>query len=274
MNKHLLFFGLLASSFAFGQMGARTLVPFRSGAVAGLAAGNDFDAAGLATFGLYGVGNTNTETFTEINASGKLSGYIRPFKRTVSGIPMFVDVNFGFNVNASNTDSLAISTVLFPDVGKNSFSASVVYNLALGRSSNYYLISPFFEFATKTINGRNEDSERSFYSINSSLGVNFQYLLVQNSEKVSFSLSPYLSWVEIPEPGRSDYRFLLTADETSPLVTKIRSWGVKAAFQYNNFQIFADLRTVNGNQAELPVDGFRGFHPNIGVVFNAEIFER
>lgn len=66
----------------------------------------------------------------------------------------------------------------------------------------------------------------------------------------------------------------MTGDENSPLIDNVKLAGVKVAFQYNYFQIFANFRDVHGNDSELPVKGFGGFRPNIGVVFNAQIFER
>lgn len=67
---------------------------------------------------------------------------------------------------------------------------------------------------------------------------------------------------------------LMTGDENSPLIDNVKLAGVKVAFQYNYFQIFANFRDVHGNDSELPVKGFGGFRPNIGVVFNAQIVER
>ncbi|NUY79283.1 hypothetical protein HUK80_00130 [Flavobacterium sp. MAH-1] len=267
----------LMSGSLSAQMSSRSFVPFspvNAGGGPRFVGATQFDATGLPTFGLYGIGNTNTETFNEINASGKLSGYIRPFKGTIKGIPAFVDINFGFNVNASNTDSLAVSTILFPDVGKNSFSASTTLNFVFGNKPNYYLVGPFYEFANKTIKGRNEDSTRNFYTLNNSFGLNLQYLFVEGNDKVSFAISPYLAFLDVPNPGKEDYKYLLTGDEDSPLATSVNSWGAKVTFQYNYFQIFADFRTVKGSEEELPVSGFKGFHPNIGIVFNAEIFEK
>ena len=122
-----LFYAFLSNA----QMGSRSFIPFKSSFTKS-AAPKNFDAKELPTFGLYGIGNTNTETFNNINSSGKLSGYIRPFKGKVKGVATFVDINFAFNVNASNTDSLVANTILFPDVGNNSFSGSLALNFAFG----------------------------------------------------------------------------------------------------------------------------------------------
>ena len=282
---------LLTGTVCYSQMGARSFVPSKISSTSpgestsdgvGLVDEEKFPVANLPTFGLYGIGNTNTEVFENIDASGKLSGFIRPFKGNLfkKKIPSVVELSFGFNVNASNTDSLAVKSILFPDVGDNSFSTTVLWSLFFGNGDNFYIASPFFEFAHKTIKGREEDESRSFYTLNSSVGLNLQYLYIdrdsdgQKEDKISISISPYVAWVNIPDPGKEDYRYLLTGDENSALIDNIKSAGVKVTFQYNYFQIFADFRDVHGNKSKLPVKGFGGFHPNIGVVFNAEIFER
>ena len=306
----LIFAVLLISQHASAQMGARSIVPFSHAPAPAKISDRDpkrftvlqtdkqnvteaqkdslrqadslakenakFRVDSLPTFGLYGIGNTNTEAFNNVNSSGKLSGYIRPFKSFLGKmrIPAFIDVNFAFNVNASNTDSLLASTFLFPDVGKNSFSGTVVFNLALGKKPDFYLISPFFEFANKSIKGRNADSTRNFYTINSTVGVSFQYMLIQGKDIVAFSMSPYLASVHVPDPGRKDYKYLFTGNEETIMKTAVNSWGVKIVFQYNSFQIFADFRTVRGSAIDVPVETLRGFHPNIGIIFNAEIFQR
>ncbi|HTK17886.1 MAG TPA: hypothetical protein VL442_00150 [Mucilaginibacter sp.] len=275
MKRFFLALFILLAFGAQAQQSAKSIVPFAS-VVSGYSNGDSFKTETLPTFGLYGIGNTNTETFNNINSSGKLSGYIRPFKSN-SGLfkkPGYVDVNFAFNVNASNTDSLLSSTFLFPDVGSNSFSGNVSYNLALGKFPDFYLISPFFEFSNKSIKGRKADSTKSFYTINSSLGVNFQYLFMNGPDKVSFGISPYLATVNVPEPGVKNYKYLFTGSDSTKMKTTVKSWGVKVVFQYNYFQVFADFRTVNGSDVDFPFDGLRGFHPNIGIIFNAEIFEK
>lgn len=280
MKKLLLLTALILSyNLCFAQLGSRSFIPSEK-ALESTQTKNDegfvetqstFIIKDLPTFGLNGIGNTNTETFDNINASGKLSGYIRPYK----GENAYLQIDFGFNVNATNTDSLTVNTVLFPDVGNSSFSATVLYDwIIYSEGKDYYSVMPFFEFANKTILGRDDDSERRFYTLNTSFGVNLQYLYFDGSDQVSFGISPYFAMVNVPQPGVEDYRYLFTGDETSALSTNIQSWGAKVTFQYNNFQIFSDFRTVIGNDDEFPIVGFKGFHPNLGVVVNAEIFEK
>lgn len=284
--KRFLLFMLMGTGFAaHAQMGSRSIIPFHENSsmperisapdTVETHSAELLDISDIPTFGIYGIGNTNTETFNNLNASGKLSGYIRPYKHNGKR-PFYVEVGFAFNINASNTDSLLANSLLFPDVGQNSFSGNVTFNWIVYKKGpdNLYLVTPFFEFANKTIKGRRADTARRFYTLNSSLGVNLQYLFLSEGNQVSFTFSPYWAVVSVPDPGTKDYRYLLTGDEDANMKSTLNSWGIKVAFQYNFFQIFADFRTVTGAQENFPVEGIRGFHPNIGIVFNTQIFEK
>ncbi|MCC6289718.1 MAG: hypothetical protein IT249_17720 [Chitinophagaceae bacterium] len=225
----------------------------------------------MPTFGLLGIGNVNTETFQNLNSSGKLSGYIRPYKGTNS----FLNVNFSFNVNASNDDSLIAGTFLFPDVGTRSFYSTIEYaNIVSPGNDNYHFIIPFFEFSNKMIKGRSEDSAKYFSTLNYVFGCRYQFLIKNSDDNASFSIAPFYSIIVVPDEDQEDYRYLFTGDKYSSLKSIIKSYGVKVAFQYNNFQIFADLRHVLGNNMQVPIRDLRGFNSNVGVTFNAAIFEK
>ncbi|MEJ7820683.1 MAG: hypothetical protein WKF85_00100 [Chitinophagaceae bacterium] len=68
--------------------------------------------------------------------------------------------------------------------------------------------------------------------------------------------------------------FLFTGNKNPSLSSAVRWWEIKVGFQYNNFQIFADLRHILGDMKSIPIRELRGFNSNIGVVFNAEVFEK
>lgn len=228
----------------------------------------------LPTWGLYGIGNLNTETFKNINSSGKLSGYIRPIKEKT----YYSTLNFGFNINANNNDSLITNNFLFPDVGQSSFLLNLDFNKVFftdKENKRLHIHGLFGEMALKSIRGRNDDSVRFFNTLNWTVGYRYQFLFKQDSlNSVSFSILPYYSIVNVPDEDNEDYRYLFTKNINSPLRSSIRSLGVKFAFQYNNFQFFADLKQVLGNSTKIPVRELRGFNSNIGVIFNAEIFEK
>ncbi|MFT3949550.1 MAG: hypothetical protein QM763_21485 [Agriterribacter sp.] len=225
----------------------------------------------LPTYGIIGIGNVNTEAFKEINSSGKLSGYIRPIKKR----NYYLNVNFSFNVNATNNDSLLAGTFLFPDVGTNSFYSSVDFNYKFkSTGKELHFICPFFEFANKSVKGRIEDSTRYFSTLSYTFGCRYQFLFLNDDEKVSFSIAPFYSIINVPDEDNEDYRYLFSKDIYSTLSSSIKSVGVKIAFQYNNFQIFADMRHVLGNDKTVPLRELKGFNSNIGVTFNASIFEK
>jgi len=230
---------------------------------------DSFPIHALPTYGIYGVGNVNTETFSNLNSSGKLAGYIRPYK----GDKSYVTINFSFNVNATNTDSLLASTFLFPDVGNNSsyFNVDWTFKLPASHGQDIHLLTPFFEFSNKTIKGRLADSSRNFYTLSYVLGLRYQYLFIDKDDKVSFSIAPFYSLIHVPRQNKSDYKYLFTGDPLSSVGNNVGALGVKVTFQYNNFSIFADYRTILSKNVP---DKLTGFHPNIGVIFNAEIFER
>jgi hypothetical protein len=262
-----------ASSFAQGSFDFSTALPQRTNApgVAPVAGDPLLDFTDIKKFGLVGIGNLNTETFKELNSSGKLSGYIRPLRKAAR----FVTINFAFNVNASNSDSLMGLTFLFPDVGKTSFLVSTEYNFACGRSaSEAHLLSGFAEVSTKNISATKDKQERFFNTISYVAGGRYQYYFRDGTDDISFTTALFFSLVNVPDEDNKDYRFLFTGDENSPLKSAISSIGAKFTLQVNRFQIFADLRHAFGNDQQIPIRDLKGFNSNIGVLFNASIFEK
>ncbi|SRR5579871_32993 len=239
----------------------------------GASLGSDnFNIQDLPTFGIYGIGNTNTETFSNINASGKLAGYIRPRKNSDD----YWQVDFSFDVNASNTDSALTQTFLFPDVGTRSFYTGFSWNRKLGTcwssGNNIYFFSPFFEFSLKTIKGSNQDSARTFNTLNYIVGTRLQYMFLNDKDQVSFSIAPYYSIVYVPKQNQIDYDYLFNASAGGVFKSTISSFGGKIIFQYNSFQIFADLKTVIASNGIPSI--LCGFHPNIGIIFNSDLLEK
>ncbi|MBS0027701.1 hypothetical protein ACTJJ0_03465 [Chitinophaga sp. 22321] len=230
-----------------------------------------FSIKELARFGIYGIGNTSTSTLSNLNASGKFSGYFRPFRSE----RQFAEILMAFNINATNTDSLLNSTFLFPDVGVNSSYLRGSYNFKFNGSSDmeFFLLSPFAEFSFKNIRGRLADSTKNFYTLNYTLGGSVQWLLRDDDINITISLTPYYSRVVVPSSSEKDYKYLIKQERNDNVATKVNCLGVKFAAQINYFQIFTDLRWAVKEKKELPND-MAGFHPNIGITFNAQIFER
>lgn len=229
-------------------------------------------------FGVFGVGNLNKEQLEKFNASGKFSCYIRPMIRDNSNLTFYLS----FNKNATNSDSLLASTLIFPEVGNNSFLGTVEYSfLAKGNNpkpNQEHFLVPFFEFSNKNIRASldtaNAKSEAYHFStLNYTVGLKYLFHYGRTVEKednnVYFSLAGYASYLNIPNQDTADYRILLKSKTISDNLWSI---GLKAGVQYNNFSIFADFRHVLGTDKRIPVRELRGFNSNIGVVFNAEIF--
>ncbi len=225
----------------------------------------------ISTFGLYGIGNINTEVFNSLNASGKLSGFIRPFRDSAA----FTTINFSFNKNATNRDTLMASTFLFPDIGNNAFLGTVSHSIQILRKRSelkgVHLLTPFYEFSTKSIKREKDTISLKFTSINHVLGGRYSFLHSVGDDDVVFSLATFLALANIADQDNEDFRTLF---ESPKLPSAIWSLGFKVTFQYNNFQAYADMRHVFGSEEKIPVRSLRGFNANIGFVFNAEIFER
>lgn len=228
-----------------------------------------FDKTAMSTFGLYGIGNLNKETAEGINASGKFSGYVRPIKKSKS----FMTIYFSYNRNASNSDSLLATTFLFPEIGSSSFLTTLQYDFKIGSRkdlTNLHTLGPLFEFSTKEI--KSKDSSAKYFNIlNYVVGVKYRYQFATGKDVAAFAIIPYFSFINIPNEDLGDYISLFNQPT---LRDNINSAGIKVAFQYNSFQIFADLRHVFGDEIKVPPRELRGFNSNIGVVFNAEIFEK
>lgn len=236
--------------------------------IALISTGNPVDFKTLTTFGLYGIGNINTEVFNNLNASGKISGYIRPYKATNG----FLTINFAFNKNATNSDTLLSSTFLFPDIGNNAFLGTAQYSMLLGSGNGaVHLFTPFYEFSTKGIKREKDTTELNFTTINHVIGGRYSFVYSKDRDDVVFSLAAFLAFNNIADQDNEDFRQIFESDV---LPSSINSLGFKVTFQYNNFQVFADLRHVLGDEEKIPVRSLRGFNSNVGIVFNAEIFER
>ena len=229
------------------------------------------DFSQIPRLGIAGIGNLNTETFKEVNASGKLSGYIRPYRNTSK----FMTVYFGFNINATNSDSLMASTFLFPDIGRNNFNIGADFNFVLASTATEaHIMGPFAEFATKNIKVKNDKDEYSFSTLNFQLGGRYQYYTKEGNDIISLTAAAYMALVNVPNEDNEDYRFLFTKDMYSTLKSTIPSFGIKCTFQINQLQFFADMRHTFGSEQNVPVRALRGFNSNVGMVFNASFFER
>jgi hypothetical protein len=229
------------------------------------------------TLKLYGIGSLNSETLSKINSSGKIAVSIVPHYNESKR--RFFEVYLSFNKNATNSDSILASTVLFPEVGNHSFLATIrrVYAIK-GRGNRLedegHYLAPFFEFSQKNIkvdtsSNQGKNTNGFFSTLIYTFG--YSYIFNRTIEKtpIGFSVSPYVSAINIPDEDNEDYRKIFNS-QTLP--STLYSFGIKTVFQIKGFQIFADMRHLWGSSSKVPRD-LRGFNSNIGVTFNADIFE-
>lgn len=238
----------------------------------------------LPVAGLYGASNLNEESFKSLNASGKASFYFRPMTYRNKAVTVYTS----YNINASNNDSILYSTLIFPEVGKNSFLGTVEWTSFWSRSTLKgkvgHTLAPFFEFSHKNI--RTDSSEKgkplSFATLNYTTGIKYTFNVLKTAAdedekdtEASLSLSAYLSYLNIPDEDIEPYRAILSKGKIFDPVTlddSFWSLGLKIGGQFKSFGIFADFRAVLGKESKLPLTELRGFHSNIGLIINTEIF--
>src|SRR5262249_22703602 len=71
----------------------------------------------LPTWEFSGLGNLNEATLQNVNASGAIAGAIRPLLTN----SVMIQTDLKFNINASTSDSLLSTTLIFPETGSNNF---------------------------------------------------------------------------------------------------------------------------------------------------------
>lgn len=239
----------------------------------------------LPVFGLQGLGNLNFETLQSYNGSGKISFYVRPVQFRNNTITVFAS----YSQNASNNDSVLFQKLIFPEIGSSAFTGTVQLDKFWKKDDvTGHALSPFFEFSYKNIasniesDSNSEDQKLHFTTLNYSLGIKYIFGLnrIENKDtmNLSFFAIPYLSFSNIPNEDTSDYRILLTRKvELNPrdgnLTDNITTAGFKIGFQFNGLQVFADFRSVLNKQEKVPIRELKGFHANIGFVFNTNALD-
>lgn len=228
-------------------------------------------------FGIFGYGNLNAENEQKINGSSKFSCYFVP---VVSSNQRFQSiVNLSFNKNATNSDTLVGSTLLFPELGNAAFIGTLEAQWRLGdlnKKPNFFL-SAFGEFGLKNVKAKINDTAFTFDILNYTLGgrfsYNYSFEVKQGDEMVqrnaTFSIIPYIHFSNIPNEDNEDYRTIFKEDK---LPSVLFSLGVKVLAQYHHFGIFADLKSMTKN-AEINNRDIKGFNSNIGVVVSGELLQ-
>ncbi len=234
--------------------------------------------------GLAGASNLNEETFKNLNASGKASFYFRPVIYRNKALTVFAS----YNINATNNDSILYSTLIFPEIGKNSFLGTIEWRTYWStptlKGSYGHSLAPFFEFSHKNIRADSSEKNKplSFATLNYTAGIKYTFNVFKKGEdendtgtEASLFISAYLSSLNIPDEDIDSYRAVLSKGQSidpATLTDDFRSIGIKIGGQFKSFGIFADFRAVLGKESKIPLKDLRGFHSNIGLLINAEIF--
>jgi len=185
----------------------------QSGSLAGILPGSGKH------FGLNGIGSLNTESFNNVNGSGKLSGYMQLLHNHNENYSL--TTHLSFNRNATNNDSTLASTLLFPDIGKSSFIGTVYY-ITRKNSSRHYL-GFFGQGSFKTIKGQRKikpsdgDTTLTFAILDWQLGIRyFNEVYTMSPDKVIFSASAFFNYYNIPDEDNGDYRYIFNNNKCHP----------------------------------------------------------
>lgn len=228
------------------------------------------------TWGITGIGNLADASQKNLNGSGAIQGFLRPLQLPRSQL----QVDLSFIKNASNTDTLLGTTLLFPETGSNTFYGRVIWSWEFIKRErnkyngylNHHLLQPYFETYSKTIK-QSKDSLSQFNTFSYNLGVNYSFIYKESDRKtIGFSIGPYISWTRIPENSEENYykSYAANIDSTHTPTTKYNSWGVIAQLQVNDFSFYADFRDPTNHSTISK--SLRGLQILIGVRFNANIF--
>jgi hypothetical protein len=226
-------------------------------------------------FSFIGIGNLNNESLEKLNGGGKLAvGFAPDINSKVFPSSYFLS----FNKNATNNDSILVSTLVFPETGNHSFLATAFWDFKKdGNDTLYGTTGLFFEFATKRISVEDTtDSKEANFGFNTlhyTGGFRYIYQLSKDVNhqkyKAALGFHAFVSNTNIPDEDNTALESIIKGKAEK---NSFWSAGVKIGVQINGFQIFADFRHVFGDEEKLPIKDLKGFNSNIGVSFNAEIF--
>lgn len=239
----------------------------------------------LSKAGLFGASNLNEEAFNTLNASGKVSFYFRPAIYRNKALTVYAS----YNLNATNNDSVLYSTLIFPEVGKNSFLGTLewrsfwIKNNTRGKTG--HSLAPFFEFSLKNI--RSDSVEKGkplvFSTLNYTLGLKYSFNVLKNApdanseaQEASLFTTVYLTSLNVPDEDINNYRAILSKGQLfnpETLTDDFRIFGIKIGGEFKQFGVFADFKAVIGNSLKIPLSELRGFHSNIGITMSTSIFE-
>jgi hypothetical protein len=241
----------------------------------------------IPVFTILGLANVNQESLKSFNAGGKASVVIRPYikedisKNTVHAIAFYAS----FNKSASNNDSIVHSKLIFPELGTSSFTGTLQWEKYYFKDKGKtHSSTVFFEMALKSIQADTgaKGPKLFFDALNYTVGYKYGCNYTRDNpfekgKKINFGFfaAPFISAFNIPDEDRDDYKTIMLKNATivgkpDDLSDFVVNLGIKMGFHFNSMEFFADLRHVLGD-TKVPIRELRGFHANIGFVFNADV---
>lgn len=227
---------------------------------------------------IFGIGNINEESLSNINSSGKIAFRLTPYQSKNSNFSFTISAN----KNVTNNDTLLASTLLFPEIGNHSFIGTLEFSKEIDlkdfKTSNFF--SPFYEFAYKQVKKDINDTisksttDKRFAIINHTIGAKL-ILRYNDVFEGGFSIIPYLSFFNVADEDKEDYNYIAKQNfkflnNAMDINDNFTAFGIKTVLEINKFQFFADFRHVIRNES-IQVRELRGLKANIGFVFNANI---
>jgi len=280
--KQIIILIIIIPSFCNGQ---QNLQNFKFNNKAGQT-GSHKNAPKIPIFSIYGIANLNQETLKGFNAGGKASASVRPYihYNKDSSVIKAIACYASFNKSASNNDSVIYSKLVFPELGRSSFIGTVQWErYKIKDDGNTHSTAVFFELALKSIlTDSSEKGQKIFFdALNYTLGFKYGFNYTRENPfetgktlNLGFYVAPFVSCYNIPDEDREDYNKIMFKNATiigneNDLSDFVVNAGVKMGVHLNGIEFFTDLRHVFGRK--VPIRELRGFHANIGFIFNADV---
>ncbi len=217
-------------------------------------------------FGLSSLNTSTNDALSSLNATGRLGMVIYPNKNKRWKINMGINL---LNANPSTgvkRDSVDFNSLMFPETGNFGYLFSPSYRLSKdGNKENNLWLEASFAYRKLAV----DSPSISFKALSYNLGLKYVWdYVMQDENKVTFSLMPYFNFFNIPNEDVKKFKSLIN----DPLFQQtnngamIPSIGIKNSMQYKNFIFFFDIR-YNMKTSDLDDDNpIKGTKVNVGFV--------
>ncbi len=233
---------------------------------------NDYADSAKSRFELKGQGSFNADVLKTFYASGKINGQFNFYNEKDD---LFSSFLIGINKNASNTDSINISDLIFPELGSAALVANYQYFSVLKDFTNHkrdrYLTGgPFFDFNLKSVRSKDDSTDKKilFDILNYTTGYTVRYIIKDKKYPISVGAQVYFTFHNLPNEDTPAFQiFLKSTDNTK----NYKSAGMKFNFNIKDYKFYIDTRHIF-NDKNIKNSHFNGFQYNIGTAINTTMF--